>query len=561
MGAQTDMLKHLSVRNLAVVEDLSLDFEGGMTSLTGETGAGKSLLVDALGLVLGDRGDANLIRHGHDRAEIEAAFDITANPALQEWLSDNELDEDELCHLRRTVNRKGPSKAYINGRQVPISQLREISERTIDIHGQHAHQSLLRTETHRELLDTVAEHQALLKEMRNAYRDWQQTRARLDAIREQSDESQARYELLQYQVQELESLELTDEYVSQLVQEQHQLAHASQLMETAQISLESLFDQEHSPAYRQLSHATSELASLQEYEPRFQEIVETLNAALINLDESESALRHYLDNADLDPARLSSVEESLSALHDIARKHHIEIEQLPAHYQALSEELASLTDSQQDASELAETVRQQEQQCLDLAEKIHHQRVKTATQLSSQLTDSIRELAMPAGEISIEVNQTDKLHEHGFDQVSIRVTTNPGQPAGDLAKVASGGELARISLAIQVVTAGQRTVPTLVFDEVDVGIGGGIAEIVGQHLRLLATTQQVICITHLPQVAAQAHHQLQVTKEHDADSARIEIHSLSESERIEEIARMLGGVRLTEKTRSHAQEMLEQAQV
>lgn len=554
------MLKHLSVRNLAVVEDLALDFDAGMTSLTGETGAGKSLLVDALGLVLGDRGDAGLIRHGQERAEIEAAFATDNNPALHQWLCDNELEEETLCHLRRTINRKGPSKAYINGRQVPISQLREISKRTIDIHGQHAHQSLLRTETHRQLLDIVADHQSLLKEMRQAFRDWQQTCAQLEAIRQQSDDSQARYELLQYQVQELEALELSEDYVNQLVQEQHQLAHAAQLMEASQKALETLFDQEHSPAYSQLSHTITALAGLQEYEPRFETIVETLNAALINLDESESALRHYLDHAELDPARLSTVEETLSTLHDLARKHQVEIKQLPALYQALSEELASLSDSQQDATELARTAEKQQQQCEKLAGQIHQQRAETASRLSKELTESIRELAMPAGEITIDVQQTEHLHEHGFDKVSIRVTTNPGQPAGDLGKVASGGELARISLAIQVVTAGRRTVPTLVFDEVDVGIGGGIAEIVGQHLRLLASTQQVICITHLPQVAAQAHHQLQVTKQHDADSARIEIQTLSASQRVEEIARMLGGVRLTEKTRSHAQEMLEQAQ-
>lgn len=554
------MLKHLSVRNLAVVEDLALDFDSGMTSLTGETGAGKSLLVDALGLVLGDRGDAGLIRHGQERAEIEATFATDNNLALYQWLCDNELEEETLCHLRRTINRKGPSKAYINGRQVPISQLREISERTIDIHGQHAHQSLLRTETHRQLLDIVADHQNLLKEMRQAFRDWQQTCVQLEAVRQHSDESQARYELLQYQVQELEVLELSDDYVNQLVQEQHQLAHAAQLMEASQSALETLFDQEHSPAYSQLSHTITDLTGLQEYEPRFETIVETLNAALINMDESESALRHYLDHAELDPARLSTVEETLSMLHELARKHQVEIEQLPAHYQALSEELVSLSDSQQDATELARTAEKQQQQCEKLASQIHQQRAETATRLSKELTESIRELAMPAGEITIDVRQTERLHEHGFDQVNIRVTTNPGQPAGDLGKVASGGELARISLAIQVVTAGRRTVPTLVFDEVDVGIGGGIAEIVGQHLRLLASTQQVICITHLPQVAAQAHHQLQVTKQHDADSARIEIQTLSASQRVEEIARMLGGVRLTEKTRSHAQEMLEQAQ-
>jgi len=552
------MLTQLSVRHLAVVDDLELTFSNAMTSLTGETGAGKSLLVDALSLVLGDRADTNMIRHGCDRAEISASFDTVKNQPLQQWLQSQELDDDAQCHLRRTISKDGRSRAYINGRTVPLSQLREVSERTIDIHGQHAHQSLVRAETQRLLLDTIADTKTLLAALAIDFKKWQSLQQQLLLLQQQSQEQSARLELLQYQVTELETLELTDDGVQSLLQEQQQLAHASQLIGIVESGLQKLFEQEQNDAYSLISSVLTELENSQEVEPQFTNIVETLNSVIIQLDECGGDLRHYLDNTSVNPERLTEVEAQLTTLHDLARKHHVEIESLPAHYQYLCDELADLSGLDHQLEQLQQQLNTQENACRNLCNEIRKKRHAAAGPLAEQITESIQELAIPGGRIEIIITPLANNHfnDTGADHIQLLVSTNPGQAAGELGKVASGGELARISLAIQVVTAGSRSVPTLVFDEVDVGIGGGIAEIVGRHLRKLAGTQQVICITHLPQVAAQAHQQLQVRKQHSSDSTHIEIIELHEAERIEEIARMLGGVTLTETTRLHAEEML-----
>ncbi|MDX1573662.1 MAG: DNA repair protein RecN [Methylophaga sp.] len=556
------MLSQLSVRHLAVVEDISLQFKSGMTSLTGETGAGKSMLVDALSLVLGDRADSNMVRYGAERAEIEAAFDLRDNQALLTWLKEQELDDEDQCQLRRTISRDGRSKGYINGRQVPLNQLKQIGELSLDIHGQHAHQSLLRADTQRELVDIVAGNKSLLKQLRQQYRDWQQHQQQLSDLQNQSAQNEARLELLQYQVSEMAEFALTDEKIQDCLQQQQQLANAAELMQSSESALQTIFDQESGAAYDLIGIAVRDLEKLQDVEPRFAGIVETLNSALINLDESASSLRHYLDQSELDPEQLDEVERELSQLNDLARKHHVDIEQLPAHFQTLSAELDSLSSASQNLSTLEKQVEADRQACLDVCQKIRKNRQACIKDLSTQITASIQQLAMPAGKVEFVLTPypDNEFSEHGADQVQLKVTTNPGQPAGDLAKIASGGELARISLAIQVVTAGQRTVPTLIFDEVDVGIGGGVAEIVGQHLRLLASSQQVICVTHLPQVAAQAHQQLQVSKKLTADNTHIEIQELDRPQRVEEIARMLGGMQLTQTTRLHAEEMLDQAQ-
>jgi len=562
MGPKTDMLMRLTVRHLAVVEDLSLQFKLGMTSLTGETGAGKSMLVDALSLVLGDRADSNMVRQGCDRAEIEAEFDIQQNLPLQHWLKAEELDDELMCQLRRTISKDGRSKAYINGRLVPLTQLKAVSELSIDIHGQHAHQSLLRSETQRELVDTVADNKTLLKQLRQAYKHWQETQQQLADLRQQAEQNTARLELLAYQVEELSAHDLSLSAIEALLRQQQQLANAAALMQSCESALHHIFDVEQVAAYDVIGHAVKAFEKLQDIEPKFTPIVETLNSALINLDESGSDIRHYLESSELDPAQLDEVETRLAQLQDLARKHHVEIEDLPALFLRLSDEYASLSQTGQNLSALEETLRNAHKTCSDLALDIRQRRQAVIPTLSAQITASIQQLAMPNGKVTfaIEPYESEHFTEHGADHIKLLVTTNPGQPVGELAKIASGGELARISLAIQVVTAGKRTVPTLIFDEVDVGIGGGVAEIVGQHLRLLATSQQVICITHLPQVASQAHQQLQVTKNFSADSTYIEIQELSRQQRIEEIARMLGGMQLTEKTRLHAEEMLDKAQ-
>jgi len=560
LNGDESLLTNLCVRHLAVVDDIELTLKSGMMSLTGETGAGKSILVDALGLVLGDRADSNMIRQGHDRAEIEASFDVSQNEQLQQWLIHQELDDQELCHLRRTISRDGRSRAYINGRIVPLSQMKIISEKSIDIHGQHAHQSLVRPDTQRQLLDTVANTKPLLNELKTAHQQWHSLQQQIDIQTQQAEQYRSQLDLLNYQIKELEPLGLSEDNVKELIHEQHQLANASQLTTTVQSSLHQLFEQENGAAYTQINTALNELQNLIDVEPRFANLIEILNSTVVQLDETETELRHYLNNIDLDPARLEEIETQLSTLHSLARKHHVEIEALPAHFQSLCDQLSSFNEIDNQIEQLQQQLLSQKQHCLDLCNKITAKRKKAAKPLAKKIMATIQELAIPAGQIEIIVSpmQLQAFNETGADHVQLLVSTNPGQAAGELGKVASGGELARISLAIQVVTAGTRSVPTLVFDEVDVGIGGGIAEIVGKHLRSLAKTQQVVCITHLPQVAAQAHHQLQVNKKQLSDSTHIEISLLDEKQRIEEIARMLGGVKLTEKTRLHAQEMLEQ---
>lgn len=555
------MLSSLCVRHLAVVDDIELNFGAGMTSLTGETGAGKSILVDALGLVLGDRADSSMVRHGYDRAEIEASFILSENKPLADWLIEQQLDDDDLCHLRRTISKDGPSRAYINGRSVPASQLRQISELTIDIHGQHAHQSLLRSETQRLIIDTAADNKALLKELAVAYKEWQQTKKQVQELQQQAEQRTAQLDLLSYQVNELESLELTEDSVAELIKEQQLLAHASQLLNVSQSALFQLFEQEDGSAYQTVSQSLKELETLADIEPKFSNIIELINSVIVQLDETASELRHYIDRNELDPSRLDEIESRLSQLHAVARKHHVEIEALPEHFLSLCEQLDAVKNSAVLSEQLEQKLDSQEQHCQQLCQQISARRQAAAKPLANDIIAAIQQLAMHSGTIEITVKPMPDNHfnETGADTIQFLVSTNPGQTAGDLAKVASGGELARISLAIQVVTAGTRSVPSLVFDEVDVGIGGGIAEIVGKHLRQLAKSRQVICITHLPQVAAQAHQQLQVSKSQSNDSTHIELTALSTEQRIEEIARMLGGIKLTEKTRSHAQEMLEQA--
>ena len=556
------MITHLSVRHLAVVDDLEISFENGMTSLTGETGAGKSLVVDALGLVLGDRADSKMVRHGCERAEISTSLELTNNQALKNWLIEQQLDEDDLCELRRTVTKEGRSRAYINGRSVSLTQLKAVSEHTIDIHGQHAHQSLIRPEVQKEILDIVADNKVLLKELKTVYSDWQNCKQQLQQLQQNNQEQTAHLELLKYQVAELEKFELSDEAINSLLKEQSQLANASQFLSNAESAVYQLFDQEPGNIYGTVSHIIADLENAQDIEPRFASAVESLNGALIQLDEAGSELRHYTDHTDIDPQRLQEVETIVSNLHDLARKHQVEIEQLPSRYQTLCDELASINHASDSEAKLIDELEKYQQHCVSLSSKISDRRIAAASPLAQEITESIRQLAMPAGEIQFNViaNPEQHFNETGFDTVQLLVRTNPGQDFGELAKVASGGELARISLSIQVATASNRTVPTLVFDEVDVGIGGSVAEIVGKHLRNLAKQRQVICITHLPQVASQAHQQLQVSKSHAENSTHIEINQLTEKQRIEEIARMLGGVNLTEKTCLHAEEMLMQAQ-
>lgn len=554
------MLTHLHIRDFAIIDELELDLAAGMTALTGETGAGKSILADALGLALGDRADSGVVRHGRERAEISASFDITALAPLQAWLAEQGLDADGECVVRRLITSEGRSRGFINGQAVPMLTLQQLGEWLVDIHGQHEHQSLLRREVQRELLDDYAEHGPLLSELAACFQRWKSLSEQLTELRAAADSRDARLDLLRYQVNELDVLAPSAGEIAQLEEEHRRLHHAQRLLDTSQQVLDQLYEND-GALVSGLNQQTHELEQLLRYDPRLAPPLQLMREAAIQLSEAAGELRDYLAGLELDPHRLIEVEERLNALHDFARKHRVQPEELPALHARLSEELATLQNSGAQLENLAAEARRQQDHYRQLAQRLSEGRAAAAQTLSSAVTNRLPELGMPGGCFSIVLNARadDDFAATGMEQVEFQVSANPGQPPRPLAKVASGGELSRISLAIQVVTSRCLRVPTLVFDEVDVGIGGGVAEIVGKQLRALGGSHQVLCITHLPQVAALAHQHLQVRKRSTGDGTTTTIARLGDAERYEEIARMLGGVEITKQTRAHAREMVARA--
>ncbi len=554
------MLTHLHIRDFAIIDELELDLTAGMTALTGETGAGKSILADALGLALGDRADSGVVRHGRERAEISASFDITALAPLQTWLAEQGLDADGECVVRRLITSEGRSRGFINGQAVPMLTLQQLGEWLVDIHGQHEHQSLLRREVQRELLDDYAEHGPLLSELAACFQRWKSLSEQLTQLRAAADSRDARLDLLRYQVNELDVLAPSAGEIAQLEEEHRRLHHAQRLLDTSQQVLDQLYEND-GALVSGLNQQTHELEQLLRYDPRLAPPLQLMREATIQLSEAAGELRDYLAGLELDPHRLVEVEERLNALHDFARKHRVQPEELPALHARLSEELATLQNSGAQLENLAAEARRQQDHYRQLAQRLSTGRAKAAQALSTAVTSRLPELGMPGGCFSIVLNARadDDFAATGMEQVEFQVSANPGQPPRPLAKVASGGELSRISLAIQVVTSRCLRVPTLVFDEVDVGIGGGVAEIVGKQLRALGGSHQVLCITHLPQVAALAHQHLQVRKRSTGDGTTTTIARLGDAERYEEIARMLGGVEITKQTRAHAREMVARA--
>ncbi len=554
------MLTHLHIRDFAIIDELELDLAAGMTALTGETGAGKSILVGALGLALGDRADSGVVRHGRERAEISASFDIAALAPLQTWLAEQGLDADGDCVVRRLITAEGRSRGFINGQAVPMLTLQQLGEWLVDIHGQHEHQSLLRREVQRDLLDGYAEHGPLLNELAICFQRWKSLSEQLTQSRAAADSRDARLDLLRYQVGELDALAPSDGEVAQLEEEYRRLHHAQRLLETSQQVLAQLYEND-GALVSGLNQQTHELEQLLRYDQRLAPPLQLMRDAAIQLSEAAGELRDYLAGLDLDPHRLTTVEERLNSLHDFARKHRIQPEELPALHTRLAAELAAQQNSDAQLENLAAEARQQQDHYRRLAQDLSAGRAQAAESLSAAVTARLPELGMPGGRFSIVLNAraAADFAASGMEQVEFQVSANPGQPPRPLAKVASGGELSRISLAIQVVTSRCLRVPTLVFDEVDVGIGGGVAEIVGKQLRTLGGSHQVLCITHLPQVAALAHQHLQVRKRSTGDTTVTTIAPLSDAERYEEIARMLGGVEITKQTRAHAREMVTRA--
>ena len=550
------MLNHITIKNLAVVDSLDLELNSGLSVLTGETGAGKSILIDALGLVLGDRADASAVRHGAERADIAAEFDLQ-DAGIDQWLQDNELDSEGECLIRRTISAKGRSRGFINGQPIPLQLLRELGEKLVNIHGQNTHQALLKSDEQRLLLDNFAGLKQLRKELNQYYQQWKKKSSDYQTLKKDTLERDAKLDLLRFQVQELSDFELQKNELPGLEDEHRKLSNASRLIETSQTIHFQLAQDEQNSINHLLSHCISELQSLSELDSSLKPVSEMLNNALIQVDEASSELRHYLDSLELDPEHLQWLDNRISSIYDLARKHRVETHELFAHTETLKKELEQLENADVHLETLLAEVETSKADYFKLAKKLSSKRNKASGLLAEQVIKHIHELGMErcVFEIELLISDSEQPQLHGMEVVEFYVTTNPGQPLRPLSKVVSGGELSRISLAIQVVTAQFSDIPTLIFDEVDVGIGGGIAEMVGNKLRLLGTNAQILCVTHQAQVASQAHQHLNVYKQSDDETTTTSISLLDEEQRVEELSRMMGGVKITEQTRSHAREM------
>ncbi len=550
------MLTQLQIRDFAIVEAADLELESGMTVLTGETGAGKSILVGAVGLVLGDRADADVVRHGAERAEVSAAFDPGGNPAARAWLKAQELDADGECLLRRTVSREGRSRAYVNGRAVPVQALKELGALLVDIHGQHEHQSLLRPEVQRDWLDACGGHADAAREVERAWRGWRALEREHRALGAGGADAEARVDLLTYQLRELEALALGPDELPALEEEHRRLANAGRLIETARETLALLYeDDEHSVAAL-LGHAQTAVQGLRDLDAQLAGVGEYLDTARIQVDEAADELRRYLDRIDLDPERLRRLDERLATIHDLARKHRVAPAELPARRAGLESELQALSGAGRRREELEREIARARRAYEEAAAHLSAARAAAAARLARRITEAMQGLGMRGGRFEVALRPADA-GPGGVEAVEFLVSANPGQPPRALRKVASGGELSRISLAVQVTAVGEGALPTLIFDEVDSGIGGAVAETVGRHLRALGDRHQVLCVTHLPQVAALAHHHLQIDKQTRRGRTRMQVRLLEAAERVGEVARMLGGLEITPQTLAHAEEMVQ----
>ena len=548
------MLQHLTIRDFVIVDRLELSFLAGFGALTGETGAGKSILIDALALALGERADAGVVRSGCDKAEVAASFDIAGLPEVGAWLKANDLDGDDGLLLRRVVDAGGRSRAYINGTPATVQQLREVGEWLVDIHGQHAHQSLLRTDAQRSLLDAHAGLTPLGREVAAAWKSWREVEQMLKTATEGAEALLREREQLQWQIGELDALAFGDEEWATLDVEHRRLGHAASLIEGAQYALAVLADDD-AACERQIDGVATRLASLADYDPALAEVAALLGSVQAELSDAVSTLRRYADRVDLDPARLAEIERRMEAVLAHARKYRVPPVELPGLLAGWRERLAAL-DEAVDLAALESKVAATRTAYRQLAEKLSAGRQKAAKAMGQRVSEIMRLLALSSGRFEVALLEIAEGAVYGLEQVEFRIGGLASNEARPLAKVASGGELSRISLAIQVLTSRSAKVPTLIFDEVDVGIGGGVAEIVGRLLRELGSERQVLCVTHLPQVAAQANWQWQVSKATRDGVTLSAIRPLDEAGRVQEIARMLGGVELTEITQQHARELL-----
>jgi DNA repair protein RecN (Recombination protein N) len=552
------MLRHLQIRDFAIIESVEVEFNRGLTVLTGETGAGKSILVDALELLAGGRAGSDAVRAGADKADITAIIDISGSgAALRGLLEEHSITHEDELILRRVIGSDGRSRAWLNGQMVPLQVLRSVAELLFDIHGQHEFQSLVRPATQRQLLDTYGQLEALASQVRAEHSVWLALMNRSVELEAAASDRHSRLDLLRHQVQELDALQLKAGEIESLVEERGRIMHHGRLVEAGGQALAALYEDEGASAHSLIARAVSALRLAAGLDARLEPLPPLLDEAALRVKDVATSLTHYLDTLGVDEVRQDAIERRLAAIEDVARKHRVPAAELPQRLTVLAADLASVENS---ATDLA-TVRGQLGTALtryqELAKQLSTARSTVARQLARDVSARMQELGMSGGRFVVELTPSTGAEPspHGIDQVEFRVTTNPGSPPRAVAKVASGGELARLSLAVQVACANTST-PCMIFDEVDAGIGGGVAEIVGRELRSLARAGQVLCVTHLPQVASQGHRHLRVSKISNGRSVRTSVAPLEGDARVEEIARMLGGIEITPRARAHALDML-----
>jgi DNA repair protein RecN (Recombination protein N) len=553
------MLESIQISNFAIIDSLNLEFDRGLSALTGETGAGKSILLDAIKLISGDRAETDNVMANKEKAEISVSFDLGDHLQARKWLQDNEMASDHECIVRRVVFANGRSKAFINGHKAPLSQLKSLSQLMLDLHGQHEHQSLLKSRAQQQLLDTYMGDNQLTADVRQKYNDWQAIRSRLEQLKLGSIEREQRIDLLNLYCQELTSLNLVEGELENLQNEYTRLSHAENLLENTSNVLGLLYDNDENTVQGLLSYCQQTLDNQLVHDKALSTSHELIANALIQIQEASNELRDYQDSIDQAPERLDWLNRRIASAQDLARKHHVPVEQLPGLTRELNTELETLVNSEENEEKLQRELDQKRSIYLNSANRLSAKRQETALSLSAQITQVMQQLSMQGGQFSIRVDELDSessFKSSGINTISYLVSANPGQPLKPLSKVASGGELSRISLAIQVILCESSRIPTLIFDEVDSGVGGGVAEIIGKKLRLLGENRQVFCVTHLAQVASQAHHHFRVDKTQKMTGTTTQVTALSPEQRLEEIARMLGGITITEQTRAHASEMI-----
>ncbi len=552
------MLRSLQIRNFAIIDQVDVEFDQGMTVLTGETGAGKSILVDALGLVLGERGGNGLVRIGAGRAEFGAEFSLGDLPETRSWLEEQTLDQGDECVLRRVINSDGRSRAFINGSAVSLQTLKALGERLLDIHGQHFHQSLGRRDVQRDLLDYFDDLMGLRHTTERCFEEWQSLANKLQDLESADADRASRLDLLEFQLGELDALDLQEDEMPSLQIERQRLQNSGRLADGVSSVLQDIYENDVSNAQSMLADACRTLEHLSSFDPLLEPMLANLGEASIQVSEVTDTLRRYADTIDMDPARRDWVEERINAIQAVARKHRVDVATLAIVHASIRESLEELRNSEERGAELSQKTEKAAAAYRTNARILSDARKNAAVTFSAAVTETMSGLGMPGGTFEATVLACGEGNEksHGVDLIEFRISANPGQPLMPLGKVASGGELSRMSLAIQVIASDGNAIPTMIFDEVDSGIGGGVAEMLGRRLREVGSNSQVLCVTHLPQVASIAAHHYRINKITDGKSTRTGVVRLGNDERIEELARMLGGVSITKKTRDHAAEML-----